>query len=152
MCWKHTFILCSSSSCNLALSWRTITCLFHSAMGRPLSSWVGTRESMSARITSSMGMSSSSSPSLSALWGDNIASTHSLFPKSYIHQFFNRNKCLWVPLCVCQILLLSDFYFIDFRCLVKCFFFFFCKMLYISHCLAGIECLYAVYLTYKFYP
>ncbi|KAG7272493.1 hypothetical protein CRUP_005965 [Coryphaenoides rupestris] len=33
----------------------TITCLFHSAMGRPSSSWVGTRASMSARTTSPMG-------------------------------------------------------------------------------------------------
>ena len=56
-----TCLLCSSSSCSLTCSCRTITCRFHSAMGQPASSWVGTRESMSARITSTMGTSSNSS-------------------------------------------------------------------------------------------
>lgn len=60
-----TCLLCSSSCCSLTCSCRTITWRFHSAMGRPASSWVGTRESMSARITSTIGTSSSNSSSSS---------------------------------------------------------------------------------------
>lgn len=38
---------CSSSSCMRSCSLRTITCRFHSGMGRPCSSWLGTSASTS---------------------------------------------------------------------------------------------------------
>lgn len=43
-----TFRLCSSSSCILSCSFRTITCRFHSGMGRPCSSCVGMSASTSS--------------------------------------------------------------------------------------------------------
>lgn len=49
------FRLWAASSRSLACSCLTITCLFHSAMGRPFSSWVGTSESISDRLASSVG-------------------------------------------------------------------------------------------------
>lgn len=49
---QFTFLQGLSSFCSRAWSFRTITCLFHSAMGLPFSSWVGIRESMSARFAS----------------------------------------------------------------------------------------------------
>lgn len=42
---------CSSSSCMRSCSLRTITCRFHSGMGRPCSSWLGTRASTSGGAT-----------------------------------------------------------------------------------------------------
>lgn len=45
-----TLRLCSSSSCILTWSFRTITCLFHSGIAFPCSSWLGTRASTSARL------------------------------------------------------------------------------------------------------
>lgn len=43
-----TFRLCSSSSCIFSCSFRTITCRFHSGMGRPCSSCVGMSASTSS--------------------------------------------------------------------------------------------------------
>ncbi len=56
ICLKHpaasslTCLLFSSSSCIFTCSFLTITCLFHSGMARPCSSYVGTRLSTSTTL------------------------------------------------------------------------------------------------------
>lgn len=96
----NTCLLCSSSSCSLTCSCRTITCRFHSAMGQPASSWVGTRESMSARITSTMGTSSNSS-SLSSFCqrsthdSQSVTAKQLLLFKALLHQLHYQNPWIY---------------------------------------------------------
>ncbi|TRY99491.1 hypothetical protein DNTS_023013, partial [Danionella cerebrum] len=70
-----TFFLLSSSSCIFTCSFRTITCLFHSGMARPCSSWVGTRLSASTTpallgTPAELPLSAGASSSPGGFWGD----------------------------------------------------------------------------------